>query len=232
MSNFSHAIRLRLNIHAWALVVLVIIEVLINFLSENLTIGQLTPNEQLMPHRQIYNIWLGIVLLLLLAAVILWTLNNSRRLRLAIFLLNGLFTAQLLVASLLIVVRLMQSTKVSVTTLIVDGLVIFVTNILVFSLWYWYIDSASTRFLETTVDRRWDFLFPQRQAGYPGYENWQPRFWDYVFLAYTTSVAFSPTDTLPLSRAAKMLTMTQSIIALIAITAVVGTAINILAGSA
>jgi len=165
----------------------------------------------------------------LLAAAILWTLNNSRRLRVAIFLLNGVFTVQLLVATVLIVVRLMHSDKVTVTTLLLDGVVIFVTNILIFSLWYWYIDSASTRFLDTTIDRRWDFLFPQRQATYPGYENWQPRFWDYVFLAYTTSVAFSPTDTLPLSRAAKVLTMTQSIIALIAITAVVGTAINILA---
>jgi hypothetical protein len=232
MSNFSSAIRLRLNIHAWALLVLVIIEVLTNFLSENLTVGQLTPNEQLMPHRLVYNLWLVVIGLGLLAAVILWTLNHSRRLRVAIFLLNGLFTIQLFVATILIVVRLAHSDKVTVTTLLLDGVVIFVTNILIFSLWYWYIDSASTRFLDTVIDRRWDFLFPQRQADYPGYENWQPRFWDYVFLAYTTSVAFSPTDTLPLSRAAKVLTMTQSIIALIAITAVVGTAINILAGSA
>ena len=232
MSNFSSAVRLRLNIHAWALLVLVIIEVLTNFLSDNLTVGQLTPNEQLMPHRLLYNLWLGLVILGLLAAVILWTLNNSRRLRVAIFLLNGVFTVQLLVATLLIVVRLVHSDKVTVTTLLLDGVVIFVTNILIFSLWYWYIDSASARFLDTEIDRRWDFLFPQRQADYPGYENWQPRFWDYAFLAYTTSVAFSPTDTLPLSRAAKLLMMTQSIIALIAITAVVGTAINILAGSA
>ena len=50
MPNLPPAIRLRLNIHAWALIVLVIIEVLTNFLSENLTVGQLTPNEQLMPH--------------------------------------------------------------------------------------------------------------------------------------------------------------------------------------
>jgi uncharacterized membrane protein len=121
---------------------------------------------------------------------------------------------------------------VTVTTLLLDGVVIFVTNLLIFALWYWYIDSASTRFLDNTIDRRWDFRFPQRQASFPGYEDWQPRFWDYVFLAYTTSVAFSPADTLPLSHAAKALTMTQSIIALIAITAVVGTAINILAGSA
>ena len=211
---------------------LIIIEVLTNFLSENLTVGQLTPNEQLLPHRLLYNVWLGLVFLGLLLVAILWTLNNVRRLRVAIFLLNGVFTVQLFVATVLIVARLLQSTKVSASALLVDGFVIFVTNILVFSLWYWYIDSASTRFLETAVDRRWDFLFPQRQAAYPGYEEWQPRFWDYVFLAYTTSVAFSPTDTLPLSRAAKLLTMTQSIIALIAITAVVGTAINILAGSA
>ena len=90
---------------------LVIIEVLTNFLSENLTVGQLTPNEQLMPHRQVYNVWLGLIALCLLAAVILWTLNNSRRLRVAIFLLNGMFTAQLLVATVLIVVRLLQSRK-------------------------------------------------------------------------------------------------------------------------
>lgn len=231
MSNFSRAIRLRLNIHAWALLVLVIIEVLTNFLSKSLTVGQLTPNEQLLPRQQLYNLWLGVIVLCLLAAVVLWTLNNSRRLRVAIFLLNGLFTVQLFVATLLIVVRLLQSEKVTAAILLVDGFVIFVTNILVFSLWYWYIDSASTRFLETTVDQRWDFLFPQRQAALPGYESWQPHFWDYVFLAYTTSVAFSPTDTLPLSRAAKILTMIQSIIALIAMTAVVGTAINILAGS-
>ena len=60
-----------LNIHAWALLVLVIIEVLTNFLSEDLTVGQLTPNEQAaIPHRPLYNFWLGFICLGLLAAVI------------------------------------------------------------------------------------------------------------------------------------------------------------------
>jgi hypothetical protein len=230
MQNFSRTMRLRLNSHAWALVILVIIEVLISFLSDNLTIGRLTLNEELIPHKQIYNVWLGITILCLLAVVVLWILDNHRWLRMMIFLLNGLFTVQLLAATLLIIVHLLQSTKVLLTTLMMDGFIIFVTNVLVFSLWYWYIDSTSTRFLDNTVDSRWDFLFPQRQAVFPGYENWLPRFWDYVFLAFTTSVSFSPTDTLPLSLTAKLLVMTQSIIALIAITAVVGTAINILAG--
>jgi hypothetical protein len=232
MPNFSPAIRSRLNSHAWVLIMFVIIELLTNFLSNNLTIGQLTPNEQLMPHQNLYNVWRGLIVLCFLVAVILWVLNKGHQLRSVILIINSIFTGQLFVATVLIVVRLLQGGKVSVNTLIVDALVIFVTNILIFALWYWYIDSASTRFLETTVDRRWDFLFPQRQASYPGYEDWKPRFSDYVFLAYTTSVAFSPTDTAPLSRAAKILMMTQSIISLIAITAVAGTAINILAGSA
>lgn len=55
---------------------------------------------------------------------------------------------------------------------------------------------------------------------------------EYLFLAYNTSVAFSPTETAPLSRAAKILTMTQSAISLIAIVVVAGTAINVLVGSA
>ncbi len=121
---------------------------LTNFLSDNLTVGQLTPNEQLMPHRLLYDFWLGLIFLGLLAAVILWTLNNSRRLRVAIFLLNGVFTVQLLWRRCSSSCAWCRATKVSVTTLLVDGLVIFVTNILIFSLWYWYIDSASTRFLD------------------------------------------------------------------------------------
>jgi hypothetical protein len=231
MPTTPSAARLRRTSDAWVLLGLVVIEVLTNFLSDDLTIGRLTPSEQLITHRQLYGLWLGFICISLLAAFILWALNDARWLRVATFLLNGLFTVQLFVATVLIVVRLIQGTKVSAAHLLVDGLVIFVTNILVFSLWYWYIDSARTRFLDTTIDVRWDFLFPQRQASYPGYEAWQPHFWDYVFLAYTTSVAFTPTDTLPLSRSAKLLMGTQSIVALIAITAVVGTAINILAGS-
>lgn len=79
---------------------------------------------------------------------------------------------------------------------------------------------------------QWDFLFPQRQTVYPGYENWSPKVSDYVFLAYTTSVAFSPAETAPLSRTAKVLMMAQSVISLITIVVVAGTAINILASSA
>ncbi len=232
MKNLSQFISSRLNSGAWALTLLVIIEVLSNFLSESLTIGHLTPSEQLLPHASVYGLWVGIIVVLMVGAALLWGLNDRRRLRLAIFIINGLFTVQLFGGALLLVVRLVQSVKITVLGLIGDALIIFVTNILIFALWYWFIDSANTRFFKASASPSWDFLFPQRQAAYPGYDAWEPHFFDYVFLAYTTSVAFSPTDTLPLSRAAKILMMTQSAISLIAIVVVAGTAINILASGA
>jgi hypothetical protein len=56
---------------------------------------------------------------------------------------------------------------------------------------------------------RWAFLFPQRAAPLPYFEGWQPPYTDCFLIAYTTSFAFSPTDVLPLTRAAKPLTALQ-----------------------
>jgi hypothetical protein len=232
MQKLFDFFRSRLNSGAWALAVLVLIEVLSNSLSANLTIGRLTPSEQAVPHALLYNYWAGFIVLLLAAVAALWLRNDRRRLRWAIFAVNSLFTVQLFIASLLLVVRMVQSVKITVLNLIGDALIIFITNLLIFALWYWFIDSANTRFFKVTTQPTWDFLFPQRQSALPGYAEWTPRFFDYLFLAFTMSVAFSPTDTAPLSRAAKILTMTQSTISLIAIVVVAGTAINVLAGSA
>jgi hypothetical protein len=232
MSKALSFIRSRLNSGAWALLVLIVIEALSNFLSAGLTIGGLTPSEQILPHKLMYNYWAAFIVLLLVVVAVFWLRNDRRRLRWAVFAANSMLTAQLFLASVLLVLRLVQSVKVTVLDLIVDALIIFITNLLIFALWYWYIDSANTRFFKQTDQIAWDFLFPQRQMALRGYDDWTPHFLDYLFLAYTTSVAFSPTDTAPLSRAAKILMMTQSIISLIAISVVAGTAINILASSA
>jgi hypothetical protein len=232
MKKLLPFIHSRFNSGAWAVVMLVIIEALSAFLSGSLTVGKLTPSERVLPNRVLYGAWATIVVVALLITIILWLVNDRRRLRLAIFVANTLLTGQLFVATLLLVVRLLQSVKITVPVLIGDAIIIFLTNILIFALWYWFIDSANTRFFKTADSVSWDFLFPQRQANYPGYENWVPHFFDYLFLAYSTSVAFSAADTQPLSRASKILMTTQSAMSLIAITAVVGTAINILASSA
>ena len=75
------------------------------------------------------------------------------------------------------------------------------------------------------------FSFRNGRGVVPFYEDWLPRYSDYLFLAFTTSFAFSPTDTLPLTRRAKMTMLLQSTVSLITITGVAASAINLLAGS-
>ena len=104
-----------------------------------------------------------------------------------------------------------------------------VTNILIFSIWYWLIDPPGVEH-RGRLDEPWDFLFPQREANLPFYESWEPRYTDYLYLAFTTSFAFSPTDALPLTRRAKMLMLLQASISIIALTGSAASAINILVG--
>ena len=104
-----------------------------------------------------------------------------------------------------------------------------VSNILIFSIWYWIIDPPGVEGI-AREDEPWDFLFPQRGSSLPHYESWVPRYADYLFVAFTTSFAFSPTDALPLTRRAKLLMLLQAAISVVTLTAIAGSAINILAG--
>jgi hypothetical protein len=94
--------------------------------------------------------------------------------------------------------------------------VLWITNILVFALWYWRLDAGGPH----ARDRRdghtaGAFFFPQMMQGAPAQSPaWSPNFVDYLFLAFCTSTAFSPTDTPILSRWAKVLTMLQASISL------------------
>jgi len=231
--SLPQIVRSRLNGSAWAIALLVTIEVATSFLSDELSAARLIAGSQASLNPPLYHaVWMGMIATLLIATTALWIYNADRRLSQAILFTTGVVTGQLFVATVLVVVRLVQGLKVSVATLILDSVLIFVTNVLVFALWYWLIDAAGPHATETTGPARRHFLFPQLQAEYPGWAGWTPDFLDYVFLAFTTSVAFSPTDTLPLSRVAKVLMMTQATIALITITVVAGTAINALASNA
>ena len=116
-----------------------------------------------------------------------------------------------------------------VQPLLMDVVLLAIANILLFSIWYWIIDPPGVDDKIRDNDP-WDFLFPQRAQPLPNYESWVPRYTDYIYLAFTTSFAFSPTDTLPLTRRAKMLMLLQSTISLITLTGIAGAAINILAG--
>ncbi len=113
--------------------------------------------------------------------------------------------------------------------LILSGVTIYLTNIIVFGLWYWELDGDNTVSKSEGVEPV-DFLFPQMTPGEhinkPG--TWAPTFFDYLYVSVTNATAFSPTDTLPLTHRAKLLMSIQSLVSLLTIALVAARAINIL----
>jgi len=123
---------------------------------------------------------------------------------------------------------LFNSKNVNPAKLIESGLMIWVSNILVFALLYWELDCGGPD--DRAKGRRTlvDFDFPAYEQREKVRPNWTPGFSDYLFLAFTTSTAFSPTEAMPLSARAKLMMMMQSVISLITISVVASRAIGII----
>jgi hypothetical protein len=105
---------------------------------------------------------------------------------------------------------------------------IWLTNVIVFALWYWDLDRGGPVARACGERTHTDFLFAQMTAPELVSKDWEPRFVDYLYLSFTNSTAFSPTDTLPLSRWAKMTMMFQSALSLGTVALVVARAVNVL----
>jgi uncharacterized membrane protein len=112
--------------------------------------------------------------------------------------------------------------------LLSTGASIYITNIIVFSLWYWEWDRGGPVARARGSKPYPDFLFPQMAQPNLAPDYWRPNYWDYLYVSYTNATAFSPTDTMPMSRWAKMLMLVQSAVALITVALVVARAVNVL----
>lgn len=112
--------------------------------------------------------------------------------------------------------------------LLSSGAAIYLTNIIVFGIWYWELDRGGPFNRTAGTSPHPDFLFPQMAAPELAAEHWEPRFVDYLYVSFTNVVAFSPTDTMPLSRWAKSLMALQSVVALSTTALVLARAVNIL----
>lgn len=112
--------------------------------------------------------------------------------------------------------------------LILTAMNIFLTNVIVFGLLYWEIDAGGPAKRTTQNLRERDFSFPQMQNPELSPIGWLPNFVDYIYLSLTNATAFSPTDTMPLTRLAKLLMGVQSLVSLAAIALVASRAVNIL----
>jgi hypothetical protein len=108
------------------------------------------------------------------------------------------------------------------------GAAIYLTNIIAFGIWYWELDRGGPFARADATTPYPDFLFPQMSDPDRAPAHWEPRFFDYLYVSFTNVVAFSPTDTMPLSRWAKALMSAQSIVALSTISLVIARAVNVL----
>ncbi|GAC1458572.1 MAG: hypothetical protein PVS3B3_11290 [Ktedonobacteraceae bacterium] len=144
------------------------------------------------------------------------------------FLLAGIATIVLVSSIGLLLATLPARASKDSITLVRDAAILWISNILLFGLWYWELDGGGPLKRHQAGHKAIDFMFPQQTSGNEG--GWAPHFIDYVFLAFNTATAFSPTDTAPLSRPAKVLMMIESLISLVIVAGIAARAINILGG--
>ena len=127
----------------------------------------------------------------------------------------------------------------SAAILLRHGVQVWLTNILVFALWFWELDGdgpeARAHAFGTRELRNADFLFPQMQGSFlagnlPAIAapDWKPLFFDYLYLSFTNSTAFSPADAFPLTRTAKALMLVEALISLITIAIVLARSVSLI----
>jgi uncharacterized membrane protein len=139
--------------------------------------------------------------------------------------LSGLVTTAV-VASLVLLIAALPDRKEAPRELLRSAAALWISNILVFASWYWRLDAGGPHERELREGHtEGAFLFPQMTQGD---NEWKPGFVDYLFLAFNTSTAFSPTDVPVLSRWAKGLMMVQSTISFTTVALLAARAVNIL----
>ena len=128
----------------------------------------------------------------------------------------------------LIVDILDTNIDVDANALLGRGAALWVTNVIVFSFWFWIFDRGGPAERAARSGIAPSFAFPENATPELAPDDWQPRYHDYLYLSFTNATAFSPTDTLPIQAWAKMAMMAESVLSLLTAIMVIARAINIL----
>ncbi len=142
--------------------------------------------------------------------------------------LTGLVSLANIISLGLLARQLLHHGSPNPRQLIYAGMLIWVTNVLIFGLWYWEQDRGGPGQRAAGLDGPPDFLFPQMADDRIEPIHWRPRFFDYLYVSLTNAMALSPTDTMPLSQAAKGMMGLQSVASLVTIGLIIARAVNIL----
>jgi len=179
--------------------------------------------------------WLLLVIVLSLATPILIShhTRNHYVAQVLGYILNSVVTVAMIFSLVLLLDKVTEHT-VTPPQLLRSAAALWVSNFLVFASWYWRLDGGGPHQRARTPGHTdGAFLFPQMTMPpeakiAAGEHDWEPNFVDYLFLAFNTSTAFSPTDVPVLSRWAKLLMMVQAMISLLVLALLAGRAVNIL----
>jgi hypothetical protein len=112
--------------------------------------------------------------------------------------------------------------------LLLKGVTIWGTNVIAFGLWFWGLDGGGPIRRREPDPPPPDFQFPQLENPQLAAPGWEPRLVDYVYVSFTNSIAFSPTDAMPLSRWAKLLMLAESAVSAVTVLLVAARSVNIL----
>jgi hypothetical protein len=174
------------------------------------------------------------IIVVLLATILIFHRRGNHELHQTLgYVLNSVVTAALILALALLLWEVTEH-RIEPHRLLRSAAALWVSNFLIFASWYWRLDGGGPHQRALTLGHTdGAFLFPQmtmhpEAKSAAGEEEWEPNFVDYLFLAFKTSTAFSPTDVPVLSRWAKILMMVQAMISLTVIALLAGRAVNIL----
>jgi hypothetical protein len=141
--------------------------------------------------------------------------------------LLGLISLENAAALVALVASLVSGEAGSGGQLLLEGLTIWGTNVIAYGLWFWGLDRGGPVRRRQPNPPPPDFQFPQMENPELAAPGWHPRLADYVYVSFTNSIAFSPTDAMPLSRWAKMLMLSESAVSAVSILLVTARAVNI-----
>jgi len=174
-----------------------------------------------------------VIVVLLVPSVVSHRVGRQSVNRILGIIINGITTLAL-IASLFLLVRALPAHRESPLQLLRSGGLLWLTNVIVFALWYWRLDGGGPTLREK--EKKFgstSFLFPQMQIPHDERAQfecvrWRPRFVDYLFVAFTQSSTFGPTDAPLLARWAKVLAMIQILISLTIVVLLIGRAVGVL----
>ena len=148
--------------------------------------------------------------------------------RLLGLLLVGLMMLSNTASALKLIDSIVTRSVTDARSLLLSGSSIWLTNVVVFALWFWELDRGGPGKRAQATHPFPDFIFPQMSDPTYAPKTWHPNFFDYLYTSFTNASAFSPTDVMPLTRWAKALMLLQSMTALLMVGLVIARAVNIL----